>query len=303
MAYSSDEGKTYTRPMAIIDTVLDDRDAGLCTFGESGLILTSFNNPVEFQRERGRGKAYRDAYLDLVKPEQEAAALGATFRVSFDNGTTWGPLYRSPITSPHGPTVLQDGTMLWVGRVFNFSPDPECVKAYAVDPVTGEMTYRGTIENIRVGDSDLLSCEPYALQMPDGRIVCQIRVQGTASDQKFFTIYQCESVDGGFTWSTPIPVLEQEEGAPPHLLRLSSGVTISTYARRKDNYGIRVMISHDDCRSWETEFVLASHDSTPDLGYPATVELADGSLLTVYYAHVDEGEPAVILQQKWRIVE
>ena len=38
-----------------------------------------------------------------------------------------------------------------------------------------------------------------------------------------------------------------------------------------------------------------------DIGYPSTVETCDGSLLTVFYAHLSEYEPAVVLQQKWRL--
>ena len=310
MAVSTDEGETYTIPAPIIDTILDDRDAGLCPFGVSGLILTSFNNTVEFQRRAGQGNEYRDAYLDRVPAEAEEAAIGANFRVSFDNGTTWGPLYHSPITSPHGPTVLHDGTILWLGRTFSrenkFRPEIDCVKAYALDPGTGEMTYRGQIDDIFDGDVKLLSCEPNALQMPDGRIVCHIRVQGfgTSKDRWFFTTYQSESTDGGYTWSTPIPLLPRDDGAPAHLLRLTNGTTVSSYAvRRKDEYSIRVMLSRDDCRTWETNFILFGNDVTNDIGYPSTVELQDGSLLTVFYAHPAKGEPAVIMQQKWRIVE
>ena len=36
-----------------------------------------------------------------------------------------------------------------------------------------------------------------------------------------------------------------------------------------------------------------------DIGYPSTVELEDGSLLTMFYAHKSESEPAIIMQQKW----
>lgn len=307
MAVSADEGETYTPLMPVIDTVLDDRDAGLCPFGESGLILTSFNNTTAFQRTKGQGGAYRDAYLDRVTPEAEQAVLGSTFRVSLDCGTTWGPLRRSPITSPHGPTVLADGTILWVGRTFSkndsFRIDVDCIMAYALDPTTGEMTYRGRIDDIFDGEAKLLSCEPHAIAMPDGRIICLIRVQGGPPERKTFTVYQSESTDGGFTWSTPVQLLDREGGSPPHLLRLSNGITLSTYARRRDDFGIRVMLSRDDCRTWETEHILYRNDVTADLGYPATVELRDGSLLTVFYAHHAPGEPAVILQQKWRITD
>ena len=61
------------------------------------------------------------------------------------------------------------------------------------------------------------------------------------------------------------------------------------------------MISIDGGRTWQTDLVIWENPLTPDLGYPATVELKDGSLLTVFYAHEKEGDPAVIMQQKWRL--
>ena len=47
-----------------------------------------------------------------------------------------------------------------------------------------------------------------------------------------------------------------------------------------------------------------------DLGYPTTVELGDGSLLTVFYAHLNANcdrtksdNPAVIYAQRWTFEE
>ena len=50
MIRSSDEGKTWSPPEIIIDTPLDDRDSGIVPFGKCGVIVTSFNNTVAFQR-------------------------------------------------------------------------------------------------------------------------------------------------------------------------------------------------------------------------------------------------------------
>ncbi len=36
-----------------------------------------------------------------------------------------------------------------------------------------------------------------------------------------------------------------------------------------------------------------------DLGYPASVELPDGSLFTVYYQKVRAGEPCSLLWTRW----
>ena len=49
ISYSDDDGKTYSPPIPVIDTVLDDRDGGILPFGKSNVIVTSFNNTVAFQ--------------------------------------------------------------------------------------------------------------------------------------------------------------------------------------------------------------------------------------------------------------
>lgn len=319
MALSDDEGDHYTAPFPVIDTVLDDRDAGLTPFGESGLIFTSFNNNRAFQREcnarntrlnASAQNAYIESYLNTITPEEENQVLGATFRISHDNGYTFGPLHLSPITSPHGPTVLSDGTILWVGRTFSANDLPtenECVAAYWLHPEDGSMEYAGKIENIPGPENEnLLSCEPHALQLPDGRIICHIRVQGNVSgERKFFTIYQSESSDQGRTWTRPHPILPDLGGAPPHLMLHSSGALICGYARRAAPAGIRMMFSLDGGKTWDTDHVLyeAAFEGpvASDLGYPATIELEDHSLLTIFYAHPQANMPAVIMQQKWRI--
>ena len=42
------------------------------------------------------------------------------------------------------------------------------------------------------------------------------------------------------------------------------------------------MISTDDGQTWEQAIVLRDDGPDGDLGYPASVELADGSILTAY---------------------
>ena len=60
------------------------------------------------------------------------------------------------------------------------------------------------------------------------------------------------------------------------------------------------MISLDGGDSWELdhEIFVSQHDSS--MGYPASIELSDGSILTVFYAKAERGGPSVIMQQKWR---
>lgn len=306
MAISEDEGETYTRPMPIIDTVLDDRDGGILAFGESGVIVTSFNNTRAMQRGRLTDQSpnadYISAYLDKVTDEEEKRDLGSTFRISHNNGVTFGPIHKSPITSPHGPTELRDGTILWVGRSYSNDDnhmDSDKIHAYTIS-VDGTMEYRGSIENIPSEDGKLLSCEPHAIQLQDGRILCHIRVQ-RYGEKPVFTTYQSESADGGYTWSEPVRILDIQGGAPAHLLQLEDGLLISTYGYRQPPYGVKVMFSTDGGKTWDVGHDLYINGYSSDLGYPATITLKDGSFLTVFYARPHGQEPAEILQQKWRI--
>lgn len=302
ISYSENNGETYTAPAPVIDTVLDDRDGGILSYGKSNVIITSFNNTTEFQRGNSELTAYDSAYLDTVTPEQEADALGSSFRISNDCGITFGKIFKSPVTSPHGPTELHDGTLLWVGRTFDSRdsqmPDKGCIQAHKINP-DGTMEYAGKIENVKIGDIEPLSCEPHAVELDDGTILVHMRVD----DAGIFTIYQAKSYDEGKTWTEPVQILPLSGGSPPHILKHSSGLLICTYGYREAPYGIKVMFSEDAGETWDYGYdIYLSDANTGDLGYPSSVELDDGSILTVFYNCQGEDKTAVIMQQKWRII-
>lgn len=292
VAYSSDEGKTYTRPAPVIDTPLDDRDAGLCTFGDNGVIITSFNNSADFQRQNNTDNEYVQRYIDTITAEDEEKYLGSLFRISRDCGVTFGELHHSPVTCPHGPTELRDGTILWAGNRFD---DVEGgIEIVKLDTQTCETEFVG---KITIDDKSIFLNEPYLLELPDGKLICHIR----AENDKVFTTCQSVSYDKGRTWTKPERLLEEDGGAPPHLIHLKSGIIISTYGRRKQPYGIMAMISTDGGESWEKDIRLYENTGSDDLGYPTTIELDDGTLLTVFYATDCDGIPCNILQQRWKI--
>ena len=68
-------------------------------------------------------------------------------------------------------------------------------------------------------------------------------------------------------------------------------------------FGIRMMYSLDEGETWSVDHVLYEQEISFDIGYPCSVQLKDGSILTVFYAHPAENEPAMIHQVKWRLEE
>ncbi len=301
ISYSFDGGETYTLPAPVIDTPLDDRDAGICIFGENGVIFTSFNNSAEMQREYNIDNQYVQSYLDTVTDEEEEKYLGANFRISRDCGITFGKLHRSPITSPHGPIQLKDGTVLWAGTRFDnvFGG----IEVRRLDTESGETELVG---RITASDKNIVLNEPYMIELPDDTLLCHIRGENAelfnGGGETLFTVFQSVSDDGGKTWSEPVMLLDETGGAPPHLILLSSGELVSVYGRRKQPYGIMAMVSLDDGESWQTDIPIYENLATDDLGYPTTIELDGGILLTVFYDNEGEDLPCRIRQQKWKLI-
>lgn len=311
ISYSEDDGKSWTIPAPVIDTPLDDRDGGILAYGKSNVIVTSFNNTREFQRSvaaRSSRKPcqgdYFRAYLEMVAPEEEEKYLGSTFRISNDFGVTFGPVMKCPVSSPHGPCEMPDGSLLYVGWEYGKESlvpyEREFIQAHKINP-DGTSEFLGQIDAIEADGVRLRSEEPHAIALADGTVICHIRVENDIYPRSIFTIYQSVSKDGGRTWTKPEPIIGALDGAPAHIMKHSSGALISVYGFRCEPYEIRAMISLDNGNTWDINHVIYTNNVNGDFGYPSTVELSDGSLLTVFYAHPDAASPAVIMQQRWKL--
>ena len=294
LSRSYDEGKTWTAPEIVMDTYLDDRDGGIMTFGDKGVMITSFNNAVSFQRNYQGKSEYRKGYLDEVSVIPDAEKyLGSTMIVSNDGGKTFGEIKMLPISSPHGPCVLPDGKILYVGRLFHDVNSVSHIECHIID-ADGNSEMRGRIEDV---SPDLLSCEPHAIVLPDGKIVVHIRVQD--NNGQIFTLYQSVSTDNGYTFSKPEKLLGDKGGSPAHLILHSSGELISVYGHREEPLGIKAMFSSDGGDSWDTDNIILGNEPCPDLGYPCSVELSNGDILTVLYTREPGKTYGVIRQVIW----
>ncbi len=350
ISYSEDGGRTWTDPCPVIDTPLDDRDAGILVYGEQDVLVTSFNNSVEFQRTwlgwrtdnlkdmpEGHAKeqekadiAYCLRYLDLLdlaaggeQTETDGVRstslvadhesyYGSTFKFSHDGGKTFGKLYFSPITAPHGPIALSDGRLIYVGTpmadIVRKAADPR-IRCCEISP-DGTVTELGIIPPIEDEHGPLSACEPHAVELADGGILVHIRAERGTGEHKRFTVYQTVSRDGGRTFPVPtlVPLVAESVegvdvntlGAPPHIFRHSSGALISVIGVRVPPYGIRALISRDEGESWEVKSLLPEAASY-DLGYPSTCELSDGTLFSIWYEHTDTTKPATVEGVRWAL--
>jgi sialidase-1 len=209
-----------------------------------------------------------------------------------DGGVTWSPRYATPVFSPHGPIQLADGRLLYAGKEL-FQKTSRIGVAESADD---GLTWRWLAAfPTRPGDKEGYYAEPHLTQAADGRIIVHLRNENEAN---FRETLQCESSDGGRTWSELRPITW---GMPAHLLRLRNGDLLTVYGHRREPFGVQARLSRDQGRTWSEPMIVCADAANTDHGYPSTVELKDGSLITVWYEVPKDRSPAVLRQAHWLI--
>ena len=311
MYVSKNGGRTWTPPIVVNDTYLDDRDGGLLYAGNGRMVLTWFTLSAEYLAS-GEWQEYLtkfageagsaanagmvEAYKFLPKDKLDGASL---LRVSEDYGVTWSEAVRMPISCPHGPNLCRDGSLIYLGLEYCSKGElpPRTVALYkSLDKGYNWEKISHVTPPDGLADGEFLD-EPHVIELPDGKLLAAFRLEG---HEPSFSIGTSVSEDGGRTWSEVI--CTGVSGSPPHLMMHSSGALICSYGRRQKPYGERAIVSYDFGKTWPEEYVL-SESYSGDLGYPSTVELSDGSLMTVYYQRYENDPKCSILFTKWRINE
>ena len=273
---------------------------------------------INMGEPRSMAKA-RCAYVDTYKDIPPEKLIGASFiKISEDYGFTWSEPIRMPISNVHGLCQCKDGTLLYLGKEWFKDPsktfedgifdeanrpqyndwwdfvakrgqrrmDEECdfTPMYIYESKDGGYTWK---ERAMLGDDNEIPwkyChEPYLIELDDGTLLAAIRVESPDGDDNDYTVAISKSTDGGYTWTnkkvTHIP------GAPPHILKHSSGKLICVVGCRRecDGFGEYGYISEDNGETWTEKYAILDKGPNYDLGYPCSVELDDGSIVTVYY--------------------
>lgn len=302
MIVSHDQGEAWSWPRTIFDGNIDDRDAGIVETKSGTLLVTTFSslsyvpalNAVAGQRRLDEAqKARWNAAHNRLEAGEHKAELGQWMLRSSDGGRSWSTPYRTIVNSPHGPIQLTDGRLIYVGRELS-GPGKRVGVAESVDD---GVSWRWLADiPFSPGHSYANYHELHAVEAENGRLVAHIRYIKEGEPEE---ILQSESLDRGRSWTVPRPL--RVFGFPSHLLRLSGGRLLMTYGFRNKPTGVRARISSDNGGTWGDEMMITTDGTSSDLGYPSTVELSDGVLLTVWYERIKPSKLAVLRQVKWTI--
>ncbi|NLD42243.1 MAG: exo-alpha-sialidase [Chloroflexi bacterium] len=299
---SQDNGVTWSAPHTVTDGPIDDRDVGIIETARGTLLIAWFTSVAFAEWADRLRKSYGDATVDgwadkirSVTPELKARWLGNWTRRSEDGGRTWDEPVRTVGSAPHGPIQLADGRLLYVGR----GKIGEQAAITAEESRDDGRTWQ-VIGSVPIPADESMDDlhEPHVVEAVGGRLVALIRYQPADKMQHYMR--QSASDDGGRTWTMahPTPLY----GYPPHLIRLRNGWLLEAHGRRIPPYGEVIAISRDNGTTWEGgEGVEISSGPNGDLGYPASAELADGSILTIYYQIAAPGEKTSLMGTHWRL--
>ena len=300
---SHDGGSTWDPKMKTVVVEAENEainDPAIKQLRDGTLIVTYFKwrsgsddeVPTDEPAEDGEGSttfnnsAANDDILRTLDGEHYAWRTGVHTIRSTNNGVSW----EEPVYVP-APTGRNTGVS---DPVIQLPNDDLLIPMYGT--MSGEM-HRVMI--MRSGDGgrswgDPVTAafdplgnvsfeEPSLLYLPSGKLICMIRVHRLAEEEYGYYLYQTDSYDLGKTWSTPRPT--PIWGHPPHMVHLSSGKILCVYGYRRIPFGVRACLSHDDGESWDiqNELILRADGIDRDVGYPTSVQLADGTIFTVWY--------------------
>ena len=285
LSRSTNNGETWLSPVEVYNSPIDDRESGLTTLRD-GRILTHIWSTFHTKETYAllHPKSYQadvlarwTRYVERSEYRSAKKVQGAWTVISNDGGRTWSGLLPGH-DSIHGGIETSRGGLL----VSSYRTSRGSITVHSADSVSGLWRQVASIDS-PLTDSVAFG-EPHLLQLASGRVIMMIRATAIPfndQDPKC-VLWETYSDDEGKTWVKPYAT--PLWGFPPHLALTSDGRVLCTYGYRRPPYGQRACVSNDGIQwSLRDETILRDDAPNGDLGYPASIELEPGVVLTVYY--------------------
>lgn len=271
MVFSSDEGQTWTKPSVVIDSPADDRNPAFGQAADGTLVVGYLRTETYDEQGRWEPKSKRPMSTMVTR--------------STDGGRTWQEPTRIDVSdiglgSPYGRMVtMPDGAMLMAIYGGELAHDGLPVNPYRNHSYVYRSTDHGRTWSRLAEIAERLEQlnETSLLRLPSGTLLAAIRSRGGA-------VFLAQSDDGGSVWGKPVRITP-DSIHPADLCLLEDGRVLLTVGDRLTDYGVRMMVAEPGkLPNWAERRVLVNDSIRSDCGYPSSVVLKDGRVLTVYYS-------------------
>jgi hypothetical protein len=277
MVFSADDGKTWTAPTPVVDSPLDDRNPALGQAADGSLIVGFW-----------RTGTYDDSGKYNPNLNKERSTWVTRSR---DAGRTWSESDRIDCAdigygSPFGRILTQpDGSLLMA--IYGEAIRPAGQKLAREDH---SYLYRSTDHGktwsryCELGAGHAQFNETSLLRLPSGKLLAAIRSRAGE-------VWLASSIDDGKSWSAP-ERLTPPSVHPADLCLLPSGQVLLVMGDRRRPYGVLGIVADGQGQfDWERRFSLVTDAVNGDCGYPSSIVLQNGRVLTAYYATGVTGNP------------
>jgi len=300
---SRDGGRTWHPAETVPSAARDERPSPVFRVADGALVEIGQNwwrRYPESRRPELAGKYYIHDNSG-PGPGMIATRTGGYLRRSEDGGHTW---------TTNAIPELDTYSSASSGWSYGQLSDGTVLRAFAVQASEGQ-PFDGYVVRTRDGRAyDFvpfmrdparrhdISEETWLHVMEDGGVWILARIE--KFEEEHDVMWQAFSGDGGKSWRQ---VSTGVRGHPPSsVIRLQDGRLLLTYGYRHEPFGIRAVVSEDDGRTWRTDrvFVLRADGDNRDLGYPRSVQLRDGTVVTAYYFVGDDGITHIACT-RWRV--
>jgi hypothetical protein len=207
---------------------------------------------------------------------------------SSDGGKTWTHTTAFPDPPPVGPGI--DNQFIPFGDIHRAADGTLVASVYTrKDNIRNNGLLRSKDDGRTWGDWVELNAkgnETAILHAGAGKWVAASRMFEKPGDAHHIELFTSD--DDAKTWRRrgPLTLPGQITG---HLTRLRDGRILMTYGNRnRGNYGVDARLSSDGGMTWDAPFRIAATPES-DCGYPASAQIADGNVVTVYYTRVSPG--------------
>lgn len=287
--YSADGGKSWSEPVVLFGGDTPGSDAGE-SYADPNIVIVNERRVLAFCVSL----RYDENVWDLSRTRFWR-------RISEDGGETFGPLEELPrhkkyyVGTTHPGLRLQNGTLAmgysWdkpaeVGRPAEGEGTMDLVAGVLISRDEGMSWQPGgdcyadtsRAENALEHATNGLD-EPAVVELPNGDLFMLAR---TGTNR----LWQSFSRDGGLSWEAPEPSPLTSHNCPAALLRLADGAIFVVYNNHPTRrFNLSVASSTDGCRTWSAPRKIGpvGGSEETEAAYPAVCQLADGTLVAVFY--------------------
>jgi len=269
---SGDGGLHWSEPQVLVDGPDSEGNLALGVLRDGTVLL-----------------GYETFHIPRGKDAPPARYLAYQVMRSSDHGRSWS----SPVKIPGGPdslalasysSILQlpDGTVLM--PLYAYIEGEEEEAGQQSSPRHFSYLYRSRDGGRSWGDRSLIAAgfnETNLVRLKSGKLLAVMREEQKPPGRSALA----ESSDGGRHWSRPRYVTGASQH-PASLLQMPEGTVVLSHGVRHPPFGAQALLSRDNGQTWDrTRKIMLGYHSWGGGGYPCTIRLDSGHLLTLYYGN------------------